>query len=249
MRGNRKLAIVSRVFHACREHVVGFEWNLGGLAPATDNRQPEVACQLKTEKCIFLLCPAANVMDDKWCAVTCLSIADNHDVGKAIDAACDKIAGQIVSAIGSDRHGPSLPSEKAFLIEDSPVVYVAVRPSKKPFALARVFAEVCTHVEMHQLLKINFPSVAKGSDDNIGTHALAPWYVAVGIVDLSIVGDVVRCHAYLRAGGYYDVDIVGTGFVRSVLGNAPPKVIRDFKYDFLMAVIALEKTQRKPVCS
>ena len=176
-----------------------------------DNRQTEMTSQLKTEKGIFLLCPAANVMDDKWCAVTCLSIADNHDVGKTVDTAGDKIAWQIVIAIGSDRHCPSLPSKKAFLIEDSPVVYVAVRPSKKPFALARVFAEVCTHVEMHQLLKINFPSVAKGSDDNIGTHTLAPWYVAVGIVDLSIVGHVVCSHSNLCACGDYDVNIIGTG--------------------------------------
>ena len=149
-------------------------------------------------------------MDDKWYAVTRLPIADNHDVGKTVDTAGDKIAWQIVIAIGSDRHCPSLPSKKAFLIEDSPVVYVAVRPSKKPFALAWVFAEICTHVEVHQLLKINFPSVAKGSDDYIGAYTLAPWYVAVGIVDLSIVGHVVCRHTYLGTGGDYDVNVVGS---------------------------------------
>ena len=151
-------------------------------------------------------------MDDQGCTIASRFVAYNHDVWQPVNTAGYKIAGKIVVRVVRDGDRPALSRKKALLVEDAPVVDIAVGSSKKPFALARVFAEVRTHVEVHQLLKINFTSIAKGPDDHIGAYALASWYVAIWITDLSIVGDVVRCHAYLRAGGDDDVDIVGTGF-------------------------------------
>ncbi len=177
----------------------------------SEHRESEVPCQLKTEKRIFLLSPDSDVMDDQGCAIASLSVADDHDVRKPVNTAGHKIAGEIVARVVRDGDGPALSRKKALLIENAPMVDIAVGSSQKPFALSRVFAEIRFHVGVHQFLKIQLPRVAKRSDNDIRTHPLSSWNVAVWIADLAIVGDIVRCHANLRSRGDYDVDIVGTG--------------------------------------
>ncbi len=99
------------------------------------------------------------------------------------------------------------------------MVYVAVGSCEEPFALSRVLVEVGLHVSMHQFLKVHVSRVTKCPDYDIGAHALAPWYVTVWIINLSIVGNIVCCHANLRASGEDDVNIVGMDFYNCPIGH------------------------------
>lgn len=140
------------------------------------------------EEVVILGGSAADVVNDIGDALGVLLIGDEHDVGAiARDGAGDEIARMVVLLFLSDLECDTAAFEEGPEIRDPAVIDIFVRLLQSPDS--GVFAEVCLHVLVDQLLEVKI-HVTEGADDDIGADAAVFGNVAAGVFQCE-VGRVV----------------------------------------------------------